>query len=150
MQEMIGQLIENGSCVRWKRMVWCTYSVESFPDYGKLSGNTLDHLQSGAGGRTSMTMRISQTRNTRLTSCCGKPTSSSYHEVGFTVGNGLSRAGTSNVRAWLAIVWRKDVIDIHTGGEDLIFPHHECEIAQSRGATGADRVRDASGCTLAF
>jgi len=32
----------------------------------------------------------------------------------------------------------KDVIDIHTGGEDLIFPHHECEIAQSRGATGAD------------
>ena len=32
-----------------------------------------------------------------------------------------------------------DVIDIHTGGEDLIFPHHECEIAQSRGATGKDR-----------
>jgi cysteinyl-tRNA synthetase len=31
-----------------------------------------------------------------------------------------------------------DVIDIHTGGEDLIFPHHECEIAQSRGATGQD------------
>ena len=32
-----------------------------------------------------------------------------------------------------------DVIDIHTGGEDLIFPHHECEIAQSCGATGQDR-----------
>ncbi|MCA9061181.1 MAG: hypothetical protein KDA85_21860 [Planctomycetaceae bacterium] len=32
----------------------------------------------------------------------------------------------------------RDVIDIHTGGEDLIFPHHECEIAQSRGATKAD------------
>ncbi|MEM9884194.1 MAG: cysteine--tRNA ligase, partial [Planctomycetota bacterium] len=32
-----------------------------------------------------------------------------------------------------------EVIDIHTGGEDLIFPHHECEIAQSRGATGRDR-----------
>lgn len=31
-----------------------------------------------------------------------------------------------------------EVIDIHTGGEDLIFPHHECEIAQSCGATGAD------------
>ena len=31
------------------------------------------------------------------------------------------------------------MIDIHTGGEDLIFPHHECEIAQSCGATGADR-----------
>lgn len=33
----------------------------------------------------------------------------------------------------------RDVIDIHTGGEDLIFPHHECEIAQSCGATGEDR-----------
>jgi cysteinyl-tRNA synthetase len=32
----------------------------------------------------------------------------------------------------------KDVIDIHTGGEDLIFPHHECEIAQTCGATGQD------------
>jgi cysteinyl-tRNA synthetase len=32
-----------------------------------------------------------------------------------------------------------DVIDIHTGGEDLIFPHHECEIAQTCGATGRDR-----------
>jgi cysteinyl-tRNA synthetase len=32
----------------------------------------------------------------------------------------------------------KDVIDVHTGGEDLIFPHHECEIAQSCGASGAD------------
>jgi cysteinyl-tRNA synthetase len=31
-----------------------------------------------------------------------------------------------------------ETIDIHTGGEDLIFPHHECEIAQSCGATGAD------------
>jgi len=32
----------------------------------------------------------------------------------------------------------RDVIDIHTGGEDLIFPHHECEIAQTCGATGKD------------
>ncbi|MFO0262929.1 MAG: cysteine--tRNA ligase, partial [Planctomycetota bacterium] len=31
-----------------------------------------------------------------------------------------------------------DLIDIHTGGEDLIFPHHECEIAQSCGASGKD------------
>jgi cysteinyl-tRNA synthetase len=33
----------------------------------------------------------------------------------------------------------RDVIDIHTGGEDLIFPHHECEIAQTCGATGKDK-----------
>ena len=35
-------------------------------------------------------------------------------------------------------VLKRDVIDIHTGGEDNIFPHHECEIAQSCGATGED------------
>ena len=33
----------------------------------------------------------------------------------------------------------RETIDIHTGGEDLVFPHHECEIAQSCGATGRGR-----------
>ncbi|MCA9060075.1 MAG: hypothetical protein KDA85_16320, partial [Planctomycetaceae bacterium] len=50
MQEMIGQLIRNGHAyVGADGVVY--YSVESFADYGKLSGNTLDQLQTGAGGR---------------------------------------------------------------------------------------------------
>ncbi|MEQ9406935.1 MAG: cysteine--tRNA ligase [Fuerstiella sp.] len=134
MQEMITQLIENEHAyVGPDGVVY--YSVESFPDYGRLSGNTLDQLQAGAGGRVSEQNQ-----------------SNKKHPADFM----LWKADTSHIMKWdspwgtgypgwhieCSCMARKrlgrDVIDIHTGGEDLIFPHHECEIAQSRGATGAD------------
>jgi len=134
MQEMISQLIENDHAyVADDGVVY--YSVESFGDYGTLSGNTLDQLQTGAGGRISDTDQA------------GK-----RHPADFM----LWKADSSHIMKWdspwgtgypgwhieCSCMARKrlgrDVIDIHTGGEDLIFPHHECEIAQSRGATGAD------------
>ncbi len=134
MQEMISQLIENDHAyVGPDGVVY--YSVESFSDYGKLSGNTLDHLQAGAGGRVSDSDQASK-----------------RHPADFM----LWKADSSHIMKWdspwgtgypgwhieCSCMARKrlgrDVIDIHTGGEDLIFPHHECEIAQSRGATGAD------------
>ena len=134
MQEMIAELINKGHAyVGPDGVVY--YSVESFPDYGKLSGNTLDHLQSGAGGRISDEHQANK-----------------RHPADFM----LWKADSSHIMKWdspwgtgypgwhieCSCMARKrldrDVIDIHTGGEDLIFPHHECEIAQSRGATGAD------------
>lgn len=134
MQEMITQLIDNNyAYVGPDGVVY--YSVESFDDYGKLSGNTLDQLQSGAGGRVSETDQ-----------------SNKKHPADFM----LWKADQTHIMKWdspwgtgypgwhieCSCMARKrlgrDVIDIHTGGEDLIFPHHECEIAQSRGATGAD------------
>lgn len=134
MQEMIAQLIENDHAyVGPDGVVY--YSVESFGDYGTLSGNTLDQLQTGAGGRVA----DSDQANKR-------------HPADFM----LWKADSSHIMKWdspwgtgypgwhieCSCMARKrlgrDVIDIHTGGEDLIFPHHECEIAQSRGATGAD------------
>lgn len=134
MQEMIAQLIEKDHAyVGSDGVVY--YSVESFSEYGKLSGNTLDQLQTGAGGRLS----DSDQANKR-------------HPADFM----LWKADSSHIMKWdspwgtgypgwhieCSCMARKrlerDVIDIHTGGEDLIFPHHECEIAQSRGATGAD------------
>lgn len=134
MQDMIAQLIERGHAyVGPDGVVY--YSVESFPDYGKLSGNTLDHLQTGAGGRISDSNQANK-----------------KHPADFM----LWKADSTHIMKWDS-PWgtgypgwhiecscmarkrlEKDVIDIHTGGEDLIFPHHECEIAQSRGATGAD------------
>ncbi len=134
MQEMIATLIQRGHAyVGPDGVVY--YSVESFPDYGKLSGNTLDRLLTGAGGR------ISQENQ-----------SAKRHPADFM----LWKADRHHIMKWDS-PWgtgypgwhiecscmarkrlEKDVIDIHTGGEDLIFPHHECEIAQSRGATGAD------------
>lgn len=134
MQEMIAQLIENDHAyVGPDGVVY--YSVESFPDYGTLSGNTLAQLQTGAGGRVSEADQ-----------------SNKRHPADFM----LWKADSSHIMKWdspwgtgypgwhieCSCMARKqlgkDVIDIHTGGEDLIFPHHECEIAQSRGATGAD------------
>lgn len=134
MQEMITQLIENDHAyVGPDGVVY--YSVESFDDYGRLSGNTLDQLQAGAGGRV-----------------VDSDQASKRHPADFM----LWKADDSHIMKWdspwgtgypgwhieCSCMARKrlgrDVIDIHTGGEDLIFPHHECEIAQSRGATGAD------------
>ena len=134
MQEMISQLIEKEHAyVGPDGVVY--YSVESFPEYGQLSGNTLNELQSGAGGRVS-----------------DDDQSNKKHPADFM----LWKADSTHIMKWdspwgtgypgwhieCSCMARKrlgkDVIDIHTGGEDLIFPHHECEIAQSRGATGAE------------
>ena len=134
MQEMIAQLItKNHAYIGPDGVVY--YDVESFGDYGALSGNTLEQLQAGAGGRVSDSNQASK-----------------RHPADFM----LWKADDSHIMKWdspwgtgypgwhieCSCMARKrlgrDVIDIHTGGEDLIFPHHECEIAQSRGATGAD------------
>ncbi|MCL4115735.1 UNVERIFIED_CONTAM: hypothetical protein GTU68_019755 [Idotea baltica] len=134
MQTMIAELLESGHAYVGEDGV-VYYSVESFPDYGKLSGNTLDQLQSGAGGRVN-----------------DQDQSNKKHPADFM----LWKPDQTHIMKWdspwgtgypgwhieCSVMARKrlgkDVIDIHTGGEDLIFPHHECEIAQSRGATGAD------------
>lgn len=134
MQNMITELIDKGHAyVGPDGVVY--FSVESFDDYGKLSGNTLDNLLSGAGGRINEADQ-----------------SNKKHPADFM----LWKADASHIMKWdspwgtgypgwhieCSCMARdrlgKDVIDIHTGGEDLIFPHHECEIAQSRGATGED------------
>ena len=134
MQEMIADLIDKGHAyVADDGVVY--YSVESFPGYGRLSGNTLDNLQSGAGGRV-----LDEHQDQKK------------HPADFM----LWKADSAHIMKWDS-PWgegypgwhiecsamaraklERDVIDIHTGGEDLIFPHHECEIAQSRGATGSD------------
>jgi len=134
MQAMIADLIDKGHAyVADDGVVY--YSVESFPEYGRLSGNTLDNLQSGAGGRV-----LDEHQDKKK------------HPADFM----LWKADSAHIMKWDS-PWgegypgwhiecsamaraklERDVIDIHTGGEDLIFPHHECEIAQSRGATGAD------------
>jgi cysteinyl-tRNA synthetase len=111
------------------------YSVESFSDYGQLSGNSLEDLREGASERLNAADQASK-----------------RHPADFM----LWKADPSHIMKWdspwgtgypgwhieCSCMARKrlgrDVIDIHTGGEDLIFPHHECEIAQSRGATGAE------------
>ncbi len=128
--DMIGTLIKNNHAyVGTDGVVY--YSVSSFPAYGKLSGNSLEQLSHGAGGRTSGARRQKDTppisssgSPTRATSCAGHPP-----------GAKATPAGISNAPPWPRALLGPS-IDIHTGGEDNIFPHHECEIAQSEAATG--------------
>ncbi|MGB0741083.1 MAG: cysteine--tRNA ligase [Planctomycetaceae bacterium] len=134
MQEMISQLLERGHAyVGPDGVVY--YSVESFAQYGQLSGNTLDRLMSGAGGRVSEENQASKRHPADF--MLWKPDSTHIMKWDSPWGTGYP--------GWhieCSCMARKrlgaDVIDIHTGGEDLIFPHHECEIAQTCGATGQD------------
>lgn len=135
MQEMITQLLKNGHAyVGPDRVVY--YSVESFPAYGKLSGNTLDRLLTGAGGRISDENQSNKKHPADF--MLWKPDHS--HIMKWKSPWGVGYPGWHIECSCMA---RKrlgrDVIDIHTGGEDLIFPHHECEIAQTCGATGKEK-----------
>jgi cysteinyl-tRNA synthetase len=106
------------------------YSVSSFPDYGKLSGNSLDQLSHGAGGRTAEGAAKKHPADFFL----WKPDES--HIMKWPSPWGTGYPGWHIECSAMATTLLGPSIDIHTGGEDNIFPHHECEIAQSEAATG--------------
>ena len=121
------------------------FRVQSFPAYGTLSGNTLDQLRGGAGGRIDATHQAGKQHPADF--LLWKPDAShlmkwSPKALGVTgpaaeLGEGYP-GWHIECSAMARAVLGQDVIDIHTGGEDNIFPHHECEIAQSVAATGKD------------
>ncbi|MFN9230568.1 MAG: cysteine--tRNA ligase, partial [Planctomycetota bacterium] len=134
MLAMIQKLIERGHAyIADDGVVY--FSVESFPAYGRLSGNTLEHLQTGAGGRVS---DENQSRKRHPADfMLWKP--DSHHIMKWPSPWGVGYPGWHIECSVMAReLLGHDLIDIHTGGEDLIFPHHECEIAQSCGASGKD------------
>lgn len=132
MQRMISELLDRGHAyIADDGVVY--YSVESFPRYGQLSGNTLEKLQTGAGGRISDENQ-SQKRHP-ADFMLWKP--DQHHIMKWDSPWGTGYPGWHIECSVMAReLLGGDVIDIHTGGEDLIFPHHECEIAQSCGASG--------------
>ncbi|MBD1214707.1 MAG: cysteine--tRNA ligase [Dolichospermum circinale Clear-D4] len=110
------------------------YAVQNFNEYGKLSGRKLEDMQAGASER----VNIEDTE---------------YQKKKYPFDFALWKAAKPNEPAWES-PWGKgrpgwhiecsamvrdrlgDTIDIHAGGADLIFPHHENEIAQSEAVTG--------------
>ncbi len=84
----------------------------------------------------------------RWTSCCGsrRPTTS---RAGTRCGAPAGRAGTSSA-ARSALRELGTTIDLHGGGSDLIFPHHECERAQSEAATGEPFVKHWMHTSMVF
>jgi cysteinyl-tRNA synthetase len=127
MIKLIETLIKKGHAYEKNGNVF--YDVTSFNDYGKLSGNTLDNLKVGA--------RLEE-----------HPDKKNPWDFALWL-----KADPKHILQWkspwsqgypgwhiecsaMSIEYLGDTLDIHTGGEDHIFPHHEAEIAQSEGATG--------------
>lgn len=111
------------------------YAVESFEAYGRLSGNALDQLKGGAGGRVVSANTANKKHPADF--LLWKPDASHLMKWDSPWGAGYP-GWHIECSAMAKAVLGREVIDIHTGGEDNIFPHHECEVAQSCGASGED------------
>ncbi len=147
---LIAKLVELGKAyVRGEPGARAVYfDVQQFPDYGKLSGNTLDQLRGGAGGRVSQENQAQ--KNHPADFLLWKEDPSHLMKWPSPWGEGypgwhiecsamaLDRLAVGGIAAALGGS-RPAEIDLHSGGEDNIFPHHECEIAQTRGCTGGER-----------
>ncbi|MEO8743886.1 MAG: cysteine--tRNA ligase [Candidatus Dormiibacterota bacterium] len=135
MVDLIGRLIAGGHAYEAGGTVY--YDIASFPAYGKLSRNTTDNLLVGTRGEVDPRKR---------------------HPGDFTL---WKAAGEHRLQVWpspwgpgfpgwhiecsaMSMALLGDRFDIHTGGADNVFPHHEAEIAQSEGLTGHQVV----GCWM--
>ena len=108
------------------------FDVRSFPDYGQLSGNSLDALREGAGERISAENQSNKKHPADFMLWKPDPT----HVMRWPSPWGEGYPGWHLECSVMAAELLGEEIDIHSGGEDNIFPHHECEIAQSRCAFG--------------
>ncbi len=108
------------------------YAVTKFPDYGKLSGRKLEDLQAGASGRVEAAEEEKKKNPFDFALWKGaKPGEPSWDSSWGKGRPGWHIECSAMVREYLG-----ETIDIHVGGNDLIFPHHENEIAQSEAVTG--------------
>jgi cysteinyl-tRNA synthetase len=109
------------------------FAVRRFPEYGKLSHRSLDDLLAGAR------IEVDERKHDPLDFALWK--SSRPGEPAWDSPWGPGRPGWHIECSAMAAKYLGDSFDIHAGGEDLIFPHHENEIAQSEGATGKPFAR---------
>jgi len=132
MKDLIQKLIEKDHAyVADDGVVY--FSVQSFAEYGRLSGNTLENLIEGSGGR--LVSEHQAVKRHPADFFLWKPDASHIMKWDSPWGAGYP-GWHIECSAMSMKVLGQEVIDIHTGGEDNIFPHHECEIAQSCCATG--------------
>jgi cysteinyl-tRNA synthetase len=109
------------------------FEVRRFPGYGKLSGKNLDELQAGA--RVEVDERKRDPRDFALWKSA-KPGEPAWESPW-----GAGRPGWHIECSAMAVRYLGESFDIHGGGDDLIFPHHECEIAQTEADTGRPFAR---------
>jgi len=131
MIELIERLLKRGTAYVLEGDVY--FEVRRFPSYGKLSGKNLDELEAGA--RVDVDERKRDPLDFALWKAA-KPGEPSWASPW-----GPGRPGWHIECSAMAMQYLGESFDFHGGGEDLIFPHHENEIAQSEGATGKPFVR---------
>ncbi|NET31133.1 MAG: cysteine--tRNA ligase [Cyanothece sp. SIO1E1] len=122
------------------------YSVRTFPDYGKLSGRKLEDMQAGASGRVAVSNPDEAKKKDPFDFALWK--AAKPNEPAWESPWGSGRPGWHiECSAMVREAFRTadgglgTSIDIHMGGADLVFPHHENEIAQSEAATGHPLAR---------
>lgn len=136
MLAMTEQLLENGLAYTTNGNVY--YDVSRFPHYGALSGNTVEHLRAGGHGRQQM--EIAEDKDAPEDFALWK-SGSKNRQMNWESPWGPGFPGWHIECSAMATKYLGQQFDIHTGGIDLVFPHHEDEIAQSEGATGQSPVR---------
>ncbi|HJD01230.1 MAG TPA: cysteine--tRNA ligase [Candidatus Mediterraneibacter excrementavium] len=134
MVDMIRTLIEKGYAYEKNGTVY--YRTRKFKDYGKLSHKNLDDLQSG--GRTLLVTGEDE-KEDPLDFVLWKPKKEG--EPAWESPWSEGRPGWHIECSEMSKKYLGEQIDIHAGGEDLIFPHHENEIAQSEAANGKEFAR---------
>ncbi|MCL2663271.1 MAG: cysteine--tRNA ligase [Oscillospiraceae bacterium] len=128
---LIETLIKNGFAYQSGNDVY--YRTAAFTDYGKLSRQPLEELQAGAR------VDVSEAKENPVDFALWKGTKPGEPYWNSPWGQG--RPGWHIECSAMANRYLGKTIDIHAGGQDLIFPHHENEIAQSEGANGCEFVR---------
>ncbi|HUG41329.1 MAG TPA: cysteine--tRNA ligase [Longimicrobiales bacterium] len=141
MADLVERLLARGHAYRTDAGIF--FDISSFPAYGRLSRIPLDEVRTGE--------RVADDRYEKADArdfALWKAPKPADEEVGAVWdGPAVDGARAPGRPGWhlecsaMSMSRLGDTFDIHTGGEDLIFPHHEDEIAQSEGATGTTFVR---------
>jgi cysteinyl-tRNA synthetase len=124
--EFIEKLIEKGYAYESDGDVY--YKTRKFAEYGKLSHQSIDELRAGAR------IEIGEKKEDPLDFALWK--AAKEGEIAWDSPWGKGRPGWHIECSAMARKYLGDTIDIHAGGQDLTFPHHENEIAQSEALTG--------------
>ncbi len=131
MIDLIATLIDKGLAYEQDGDVY--YRVSAFPDYGRLSGRSIDDLLVGAR------IAASDKKENPLDFTLWKAAKQGEPKWNSPWGEG--RPGWHTECVVLSHAFLGDTLDIHAGGNDLIFPHHENEIAQAEGARSKPLTR---------
>ncbi|MEW6517440.1 MAG: cysteine--tRNA ligase [candidate division FCPU426 bacterium] len=131
MLALIGRLFERGHAYQAGGDVF--FSVRSLPGYGSLAGKPLDELEKGARVEVNPLKRDPLDFSLWKAAKPGEPAWDSPW--------GPGRPGWHIECSAMSMKYLGEQFDIHGGGEDLVFPHHENENAQSEGATGKPLAR---------